>query len=187
VSSPLSSPAAVALVVLGAATAVADATTTAERLVAETLAWSRARQDFAIVVDACNSTLAVYKDGLAVAAWPVELGLDPSAPTRRQGDRRTPEGRYRVTWRRELGQTRFYKALLLDYPNADDRRNGLTGGDIEIHGRGSGRRPGDGGTNWTLGCVALSDLHIDQLFALEAAGRKVREGTSVTIVFCGRS
>lgn len=182
---PLSSPAAVALVVLGAATA--DATTTAERLVAETLAWSRARRDFAIVVEVCSATLSVYKDGRAVAAWPVELGLDPSAPKRRQGDLRTPEGRYRVSWRRELGQTRFYKALLLDYPNADDRRNGLTGGDIEIHGRGSGRRPGDGGTNWTLGCVALSDRHIDQLFALEAAGKRVREGTPVTIVFCDQS
>ena len=47
---------------------------------------------------------------------------------------RTPEGLYRITWRRELGQTSFYKALLLDYPNGRDRRLGRTGSHIEIHG-----------------------------------------------------
>ncbi len=157
----------------------------ADRLIAETVAWSRSSGDFAIVVDACSYTLVVFKDGAAVADWPVELGRDPTRPKRRQGDLRTPQGRYRVTWRREIGETRFHRALLLDYPNPDDRRNGLTGGHIEIHGCGSGLRPGEGGANWTLGCVALANSHIDRLFALEEAGKRVREGTPVTIVFCG--
>jgi len=66
-----------------------------------------------------------------------------------------------------------------------DRRAGRTGGDIEIHGKGSGARPGEGGVNWALGCIALSDRDVEALFALRAVGRRIGKGTPVTIVRCG--
>jgi len=74
-------------------------------------------------------------------------------------------------------------ALLLDYPNAEDRRrfdearragrvarNASLGGLIEIHGEG-GR-----GRDWTKGCVALSNVEIQDLYS------RVAVGTPVTIV-----
>ena len=77
----------------------------------------------------------------------------------------------------------FYKALLLDYPNAEDRaefnrarRSGDLppsagiGGLIEIHGEG-GR-----GRDWTRGCAAVTNRDMDELFA------RVGVGTPVTIV-----
>ena len=77
----------------------------------------------------------------------------------------------------------YHRALLIDYPNANDRRDhaeavrrGLvpgrrgSGGLIEIHGDG-GR-----GQDWTNGCVALSDADIDRLFP------EVEVGTPVTLV-----
>jgi len=81
------------------------------------------------------------------------------------------------------GQTLYYKALLLDYPNREDLqriaaakdqgiipRNAGPGALIEIHGEG-GR-----GVDWTNGCVAVTNPQMDQLF------QWVRVGTPVTIV-----
>jgi murein L,D-transpeptidase YafK len=85
------------------------------------------------------------------------------------GDRATPEGKYRVT--KKLAQSRYYKALLINYPNDEDRREfdlaksrgqiprraGI-GGLIEIHGGGK-----DG---QTFGCVALDNSQMDEIYAL---------------------
>ena len=35
---------------------------------------------------------------------------------------------------------------------------------IEIHGSGSGKKPSEGGNNWTLGCIALSNTNIKELY-----------------------
>ena len=102
----------------------------------------------------------------------VELGPEWLGDKLREGDRRTPEGLYRVSRKLGAGQTRYHRALLLDYPNREDRerfarnkRIGLLhasdriGGLIEIHGGGG--RDGD----WTDGCVALPDREMERLFA----------------------
>jgi murein L,D-transpeptidase YafK len=99
----------------------------------------------------------------------------------RSGDAATPEGRYRITHKKAAST--YYKALALDYPNAEDRqrfaqmkRRGQIprgvgpGNAIEIHGDG-GR-----GKDWTRGCVAISNRDIDDLY------RRVSVGTPVTIV-----
>jgi hypothetical protein len=88
-----------------------------------------------------------------------------------------------VVRKRDTGQTRFYRALLLDYPNAEDvrrfrtaRRTGaipdraLIGGLIEIHGED------DTELSRSLGCIVLENSEIDVVF--DAA----EVGTPVTIV-----
>lgn len=137
----------------------------------------------ALVVDKLARRLDVYRDGRRVASFPVELGTRGLQQKLHAGDQATPEGTYRVTEVRTGGQTRYYKALLLDYPNRDDlaryqdaRRRGLVPGNagagslIEIHGDGGQ------GRDWTNGCVALANADMDDLF------RHVRVGTRVTIV-----
>ena len=42
-----------------------------------------------------------------------------------QGDKSTPEGLYKITDKKSNGQTTFYKALMLDYPNDDDKKRFL--------------------------------------------------------------
>jgi murein L,D-transpeptidase YafK len=101
----------------------------------------------------------------------------------RAGDDATPEGRYRITQVRGPNQTRYYRALMLDYPNAEDlarfrklkragrvSRRDDVGSLIEIHGHG-GRSQ-----DWTKGCVALDNDDMDDLVP------RVRVGTAVTIV-----
>lgn len=150
---------------------------------AETVAESRRTGDTALVVEKLRRRLTVYSAGRPVGRFRVELGVDGLRRKLSAGDRATPEGRYRVTDIKTGGATRFYKALLLDYPNSEDwsryrqaQREGTLpdgrgiGGLIEIHGRG-GR-----GTDWTDGCIALTDAEMDWLVP------RVRVGTPVAVV-----
>ena len=163
----------------------ADAETVARwrRWHAETVAWSRREGRPAIIVAKEAHTLTLYVGGTAVRTYRVDLGFNWIADKSHAGDGATPEGRYRVVARKANGASIYYKALLLDYPNQDDRiefsrarRSGAVpatasiGGLIEIHGEG-GR-----GRDWTKGCVALTNTEIDELFA------RVGLGTPVTIV-----
>jgi L,D-peptidoglycan transpeptidase YkuD (ErfK/YbiS/YcfS/YnhG family) len=149
----------------------------------ETVAASKSSGRTAIVVDKLGRRLKVYDAGRLVATFHAELGVNGLKEKRHAGDKATPEGRYRITEARQNGATRYYKALLLDYPNvhdrarfASDQRLGLVparaglGGLIEIHGDGGE------GKDWTDGCVALRNSDMDSLF------RWSQVGTPVTIV-----
>ena len=153
------------------------------RWISETRAWSRATGRAAILVLKEKNRLMLLAAGSTVKSYDAEVGANALGDKRRQGDRATPEGRYRVVSKKDRGGSRFHRALLLDYPNAEDRarfaaaqRRGEVpagagiGGLIEIHGEG-GR-----GQNWTDGCVALSNPDIDDLYP------RVSPGTRVTIV-----
>jgi lipoprotein-anchoring transpeptidase ErfK/SrfK len=154
-----------------------------KRWVAGTIRESQRTRKAAIIVDKLRRQLLVMKGTEELASYPVDLGIAAIEFKTRAGDEATPEGRYRVTEVRGPGQTRYHRALMLDYPNAEDqarfrrlRRAGEVtasqeiGGLIEIHGKG-GR-----GQDWTQGCVALENSDMDEL--VSSAG----VGTMVTIV-----
>jgi lipoprotein-anchoring transpeptidase ErfK/SrfK len=137
----------------------------------------------AVIVYKERNEVALYQNGVRTRTYNADLGKNRLQPKRVSGDGATPEGRYRITSKRAKGATKYYKALMLDYPNAEDRRefdaakragriarNARIGHLIEIHGNG-GRDE-----DWTQGCVALSDRDIDDLFS------RVSVGTPVTIV-----
>jgi len=149
----------------------------------ETVAWSRSGQRRALVVDKLNHRVHLLQGGRTVRTYPAELGPGWIDRKVREGDRATPEGRYRVVRKKSAGQTRYHKALLLDYPNGEDAarfrrlvragmlpRGSRIGGLIEIHGEGGK------GEDWTMGCVSLRNDHIDEVFSQLAVG------TPVTIV-----
>lgn len=161
----------------------ADLTEEWRRWVAQTTAESRRNGTAAIVIYKLDRRLDLLVSGRRVASFEVDLGANGLRRKLFAGDRATPEGRYRVTTVKVGGSTRFYKALLIDYPNATDRvrfeearrrrevpPNRSIGNLIEIHG--------DGGRNqdWTDGCIALSNADMDRLLA------RVGVGTPVTIV-----
>jgi murein L,D-transpeptidase YafK len=136
-----------------------------------------------ILVDKVAHILYVYQSGQAIRSYEAEFGPNWMAHKERTGDRATPEGNYHITSKKDGGNTTYHKALLLDYPNAEDRirfasnkskglisrRTGI-GNLIEIHGNGGK------GFDWTIGCIGLRDRDIDDLFRL------VGTGTRVTIV-----
>jgi lipoprotein-anchoring transpeptidase ErfK/SrfK len=163
----------------------ADAGTVArwQRWKRETIEWSRREGRPAIVVVKDAHLMTVYDRGEPVKTYRVELGFNWIADKRQEGDGATPEGRYRVVTRMDNLSSDYYRALLIDFPNAEDRAQfadarksgelpalARIGGLIEIHGSG-GR-----GNDWTNGCVAVTNAEMDDLF------RKVGVGTPVTIV-----
>ena len=154
-----------------------------QRMAHDTVEWSRTHQQAAIVVSKAERSLTLYRNGQKVLSFPVRLGFNGIKEKRYQGDGATPEGRYRITTKRGRGETQFYRALLLDYPNQDDRRRfalerkqghipalrGI-GGQIEIHGVENELMA------QTLGCVMLENTQMAMLFD------RVEKGTPVTIV-----
>ena len=153
------------------------------RWVQETINWSRREARPAIVVSKADHRLTLYVSGRRFRQYNVDLSDNWVADKSHAGDGAVPEGRYHVAAKKGRGATKYYKALLLNYPNDGDRRafaaskrdgrlaaSAAIGGLIEIHGEG-GR-----GEDWTLGCVALRNADLDQVFA------RAEVGTPITIV-----
>jgi hypothetical protein len=144
---------------------------------------SRINQDYSIIVDKYSRKLVLYYNGEPLISYKAELGKNWVGDKRVRGDKATPEGMYRITKKFLHDSTTYHKALLLDYPNEEDTaifegmiakgqlpKNAKIGGMIEIHGNGGK------GSDWTAGCIALTDREMDSLFS------KVKIGTRVTIV-----
>lgn len=121
--------------------------------------------------------------------YQIALGNIPTGHKQKQGDGRTPEGDYYITHKNP--KSNFYLSLGISYPNISDAdvglKNGLItqsqhsaiaaairsqskppqntalGGDIFIHGGGTGKLLGLI-RDWTLGCVALENEDIKELF-----------------------
>jgi murein L,D-transpeptidase YafK len=123
--------------------------------------------------------LELLANGQVIRTYKVALGTGGLAPKDRQGDGRTPEGHYVIDAR--IPASHYHKALHVSYPNAQDRlratRLGVApGGDIMIHGLPNGR--GAIGSahrlyDWTLGCIAVTDNEIDEIWTLVPTGTPV--------------
>ncbi|ULA65416.1 MAG: Murein L,D-transpeptidase [Nitrospira sp.] len=149
----------------------------------QTIDWSRTHRSTAIVISKAERMLTLYKNGHKVVSYPVRLGFNGIREKQFQGDGATPEGQYRITDKRGAGRTQFYRALVLDYPNQDDRRRFVQGkkagriplakqigGQIEIHGVENELMA------QTLGCVMLDNAQMNALF------ERVEQGSVVSIV-----
>ncbi|MEJ5165908.1 MAG: L,D-transpeptidase, partial [Thermoanaerobaculia bacterium] len=133
-----------------------------------------------IVVIKDERVLKVLRNGRVFKLYSVEFGKNPLSKKTKSGDLATPEGRYKITEKKGFGRTKYYLALLLNYPNEEDKRrfeeakrkglipkNSKIGGLIEIHGDGGL------GIDWTQGCVALSNEDMKDLYNLSFVGMPV--------------
>jgi len=111
----------------------------------------------------------------------VALGGEPVGPKTRQGDHKTPEGKYVLDHRNIHSQ--FYRSIHITYPNSRDvaqaKKMGVSpGGDVFIHGLpnrygwvGKGHRLKD----WTDGCIAVTNEEMDEIWMA------VPDGTPIEI------
>ena len=154
-----------------------------EKWVASAIRESKRNKEYSVIVDKVSRKLYIYKDGSKKHEFDAELGKNWVGDKRVRGDHATPEGMYKVTKKLDSGKTKYYKALLLNYPNDEDLRNfkhevakgtlpasAKIGGLIEIHGNGGK------GIDWTEGCIALTDKEMDLVYKI------LKVGTPVTIV-----
>lgn len=130
-----------------------------------------------IVIRKSARRMTAFRDGRPLKTYRIALGFAPDGDKRRQGDGRTPEGRFTIN--RVNPASAYHLSLGLDYPRPQDRARAASegvdpGGDIFIHGQPNGRPdgetlPGD----WTAGCIAVSDAEIRELFAAAQIGTVV--------------
>ena len=145
-----------------------------------TIDWSRTHRAQAIVVSKADRSLTLYKNGRKVLTYPIRLGSRGIRAKQHYGDGATPEGEYRIQRKRGPGQTPYFRALILDYPNIDDRRRfeeaqkaGLIPksqhmpGLIQLHGIAQGI------SDQPYGSIVLDNPQIAQLFDQVAVGTPV--------------
>jgi murein L,D-transpeptidase YafK len=123
-------------------------------------------------------TLILVHRGEVLSRYPIALGRHPIGPKNREGDRRTPEGRYTIDWRNP--DSRFHKALHISYPNDADLRLAAQsrvnpGGMVMIHGMPSAPELASLDTrgDWTDGCIAVSNAAMDEIWNAVADGTPV--------------
>ena len=119
--------------------------------------------------------------GIPVKEYTIALGKNAAGPKEKAGDKKTPEGVYRILEHKR--QSAFHLALRVSYPDEHDiahaKALGVSpGSDIMIHGMKNGL--GFIGRmhrwiDWTAGCIAVTNAEIDEI------GNLVADGTPVEI------
>ncbi|PZU94395.1 MAG: hypothetical protein DCE90_14830 [Pseudanabaena sp.] len=141
-----------------------------------------------VLVEKSKYRLTIYYQKKPIKAYAIALGGNPKDDKLRQGDKRTPEGIFKV---RDLYyHSQWSKFIWLDYPNQNSWRKFLAakargdikstdsiGGEIGIHGVEKGQDwLIDRQINWTLGCISLKNKDIDEIYPL------LQRGTTIEIL-----
>jgi murein L,D-transpeptidase YafK len=145
-----------------------------------------------VVIRKQSRELTLYDGAQPLRRYRVVLGANVTGDKEREGDRKTPEGVFYICSRN--GTSRFHKFMGLSYPAPADAARGLKarmitraehdailaahqkkecppwktalGGEVGIHGGGIDR-------DWTLGCIALTNEAIDELWSALKMGDPV--------------
>jgi|TARA_R110001599_G_scaffold351334_1_gene582945 murein L,D-transpeptidase YafK len=158
-----------------------------------------------VVIVRSENKLLVRKNDKTLRTFKVAFGSGGRQPKMQEGDRRTPQGHYRIKDIRS--SDKFYLFMHLDYPNMDDAKQALKdgritrtqyrkilaafiynetppqntplGGQIGIHGIGEetpDKLDIHAISNWTKGCIAMRNSEVREL------AMWVDEGTPVIII-----
>lgn len=145
-----------------------------------------------IIIRKAARKLEIYDGMKLMKTYTVVLGFSTKGDKEVEGDGRTPEGEFYVFTKNP--KSRFHLSLGISYPSKDDAKRGLAeilisqeehdqivkaideggvppqktrlGGEIYIHGGGTT-------SDWTDGCVALSNDQMTELFNATPVGTKV--------------
>jgi len=126
-----------------------------------------------IQVSKGRRTLHLFHQDTVLKSYRFELGFAPQGHKQFEGDGKTPEGAYRISYKNP--DSRFHLSLKVDYPNARDRAHARAagkspGGDIFIHGT---PKLYAGDTDWTWGCVAVTNREIEDIYAMVNVGTPI--------------
>lgn len=157
-------------------------------------------KNLSVLVDKSNHTLSILSGGIWLKTYHVELGDNGLGDKAVSGDHKTPEGTFYICEKSVLNPTDPYlgtRWMRLSYPNIEDANRGLyqglisqttrdqivaannngqippqrtaLGGGVGIHG---GSTPSLG-SNWTWGCVGLTNRDVQDFYNYLPVGTKV--------------
>jgi murein L,D-transpeptidase YafK len=135
-----------------------------------------------LVVYKSRREMVALAKGSVVKTYMISLGGQSIGRKEFEGDMKTPEGLYFINTKN--AKSGYHKNLGISYPNKFDiekakRLGRPAGGDVKIHGLRNGA--GFIGKlhrccDWTLGCIAVTDQEIDELY------NAVNIGTPIEII-----
>jgi murein L,D-transpeptidase YafK len=132
-----------------------------------------------VLVVKSEHRLYLLRAGQPYRSYKVALGLNPVGHKEREGDFRTPEGRYLLDARNTSSD--FFLSIHLSYPSAEDaerarRHHWAPGGSIMIHGLPNvPKRPIEfyKSADWTDGCIALTNDDMLEVWLLTRANTPI--------------
>jgi len=135
-----------------------------------------------VVIEKDARRMTLYQGKKVLKTYRISLGKEPIGAKQKQGDHKTPEGHYVIDWRNPYSA--FHLSLHISYPSPaqteDAQVQGVSpGGQIMIHGLPNGMPdvgPFHRLSDWTDGCVAVTNSEIEEIWNL------VPDGTPVDIL-----
>jgi len=146
-----------------------------------------------LVIKKSQRKLELFDGEKSIKTYKIALGFAPAGDKEKQSDGKTPEGDFYIFTKND--RSKFYLSLGISYPNIEDAERGLKaklitkverdkiiqaiknkkippqntklGGEIYLHGGGTAE-------DWTLGCVALKNEEIRELFDALPIGTRVK-------------
>jgi len=132
-----------------------------------------------IVVLKSARSMTLLSGGKVLKTYKVALGSVPVGPKQVEGDHKTPEGDYVIDAKNAHSQ--FHLSLHISYPSAADQQRARSlgarpGGAIMIHGLArpfAYLGPLHRQTDWTDGCIAVTNAEIEEIWRLVPVGTRV--------------
>ncbi len=118
-------------------------------------------------------------------SFPVVFGSNPIGQKLMEGDRKTPEGKFKI---RDLyPHSKWSKFMWIDYPNEESIKNhkaaksrgeipadAAIGGEVGIHGVPAGYdNIISEKQNWTWGCISLTTKDVNELYSVCQVGTEI--------------
>jgi len=143
-------------------------------------------RDLSVKISKSEYLLSIIAKGKILKQYPVVFGNDPIGDKRMEGDRKTPEGTFKI---RDLyPHKKWAKFIWIDYPtkaswkkhrlakqNKEIPQSATIGGEIGIHGVPLGRDDLiTNQQNWTWGCISLRNKDINELYQYAFKGMQVK-------------
>ena len=115
-----------------------------------------------VIIEKAARKLHLLQNGKAFRTFKIALGIRPVGDKKKEGDFKTPEGRYILDSRNK--DSEFFLSIHVSYPNATDRREAKElgadpGGAIMIHGQPNEPSRSEAYSrtqDWPNGCIAVS-------------------------------
>ena len=116
-----------------------------------------------VVIDKSDRKLQLLKNGEVLRTYKIALGIQPMGDKKKEGDFKTPEGKYMLDMRNPNSD--YFLSIHVSYPDSADRQEASQlgvdpGGAIMIHGQPNEPSRSEAyyrTQDWTNGCIAVSN------------------------------
>lgn len=123
-----------------------------------------------IVVFKEKREMILFSNKIEIRKYSVSLGKNPVGDKQQEGDKKTPEGIYKIDYKNP--ESKYHLSLRISYPDESDKQQAsdlgvAPGGDIMIHGLPNNMSMLEDyylSSDWTDGCIAVSNAEIEEIW-----------------------